>query len=185
MSLSNSSLAKSMAIKQINNNYPGLMMECQEIINDIGINDSDPCHFSKMSWKKMTKNTIRNFFRRQLLEKIKTYKKLDYTQLKEEDFEPKTYMRQLNIHDARIKYRTRVNLVPGLKYHYKNDKKFRDSLWSCPLCEKFGDEYSLDNFSHSLTCSFPSDLREKKDLTEDKQLCEYIRNVIRRREEIS
>ena len=28
--------------------------------------------------------------------------------------------RKLNIHDARIKYRTRVNLVQGLKYHYKN-----------------------------------------------------------------
>ena len=141
--------------------------------------------FQKCHGKKWQKKTVKDFSHRKLLEKIKTYKKLDYSQLREENFEPKTYLRKLNIHDARIKYRTRVNLVPGLKYHYKNDKKFRESLWSCPLCEKFGDEYSLDNFSHSLTCSFLSDLREQKDLTEDKQLCEYMRNVIRRREDIS
>ena len=185
MTMDDQCLAKIMAKKQIENNYPGLMMECHDILDQIGLRHCHPCHFSKMSWKKMTKMTIKEHNRSHLLEKIKTYKKLDYFQLKEEEFEPKSYLRNLNIHDARMKYRTRINLVPGLKFHYKSDKRFRESMWSCPLCEKLGDNYNLDNLSHTLACPFLADLREQRDLEDDRQLCEYVREALRRREDVS
>ena len=60
MSLSNKSLAKIMAKKQILNNYPGLMKECFEILDKLGISHYDPCNFSKMSWKKITKSLSEN-----------------------------------------------------------------------------------------------------------------------------
>ena len=108
-----------------------------------------------------------------------------HKKLKDEQFEPKSYLSQLNIYDGRIKFRTRVQLIPGLKYLYKNDRNFAESMWSCPLCEKFGQEYSLDNYSHSLTCIYLEDLRSNRNLLLDQDLCSYIKDVLKRREELS
>ena len=137
-----------------------------------------------MAWKKIIKTKIKADFRDTLLNKIKTYKKLDYQKLKEETFETKSYLKDLNIHDGRIKYMTRVLLVPGVNYLYKNDKSFKESLWSCVFCEKYGNEYSLENYSHTLNCKYLEDLRSKRNLLVDQHLCNYIKDVMRHREEI-
>ena len=56
------------------------------------------------------------------------YQLLDYDKIKDEHFETKDYLKKMNIWDARLRLRIKLELVPGIKYCYKNDKKFSASL---------------------------------------------------------
>ena len=104
--------------------------------------------------------------------------------MKEELFETKNYTQNMNVTNARIKFRMRVQLVPGIKYSYKNTQKYKDELWSCPVCELTGD-YSLDSLPHTFWCPGLTKLRENRDLNIDEDVVSYMKDVLRLRECIS
>ena len=88
----------------------------------------------------------------------------------------------MNISNARLKFRMRLQIVPGIKSSFKNE--FKDQLWSCPVCELTG-EYHLDSLSHTMWCPGLSKLREDRDLNSDQDAVMYMKDVIRLREYIS
>ena len=183
MNLEDKTLAKCIAKTQETYNFPGLITECKEIMEKLRIKDKNPQNYTKNQWKTMIKEKVQEKGRKELLNKVKNLKKIDYHVLKEEDYTMKEYMKTLNLHDARLRFRIRINLVPGFKYLYKSTPAFRQSLWECPLC-KNQQEYNLDNLSHSLNCPQLADihLNEPED---DQQIVNYFRLVIKRREDLS
>ena len=69
--------------------------------------------------------------------------------MKEENFEQKECIKQLNVSNVRLKFCMRLQIVPGKKPSYKN--KYKNLLWSCPVYELVG-QYSLDSLSHTMWC---------------------------------
>ena len=59
----------------------------------------------------------------------------------------------------------------------KNRKDFAADLWACTGCG------AVDTFLHLKWCPTYAELREGKDLDEDKDLVAYITSVMRLREE--
>ena len=56
MSLSEESLAKVFARKQVENNYPGLMREIYDMLAETCLANSNPNDYNKLQWKKIIKS---------------------------------------------------------------------------------------------------------------------------------
>ena len=66
-----------------------------------------------------------------------------------------------------------------VKRNYPNDPKYRQSLWQCVGCKS-----AIDTQSHVMWCQAYSDLRKNKDFNDDKDLANYIEEVLKIRETI-
>ena len=95
---------------------------------------------------------------------------------KEEKFELKDYIKSLNMHDGRMKFRIRSKMVKNIAFNYSSDPKFSSRLWHCTHCDH------MDSQSHVLACNSYKHLREGKDLNSDKDLVKYFRDVLSLRE---
>ena len=164
-------------------NFSGLSKECKELLDELSLSSINPENVKKSWWKNEVKKAANKRNKEVLLMDIKHYKKLDFYKLKEEEFETKNYIKTLNVSDARLRFRMRVNLVPNFKFCYKSVPAFRQSLWECPMCITKG-TYHLDNLAHAYTCPMLKDLQNRP-LVTDKDFVIYIRDVLRRREEFS
>ena len=65
----------------------------------------------------------------------------------------------------------------GVKFNMKNRKDYAADLWACTGCG------AVDTFLHLKWCPTYAEMREGKDLNEDKDLVAYITSVMRAREE--
>ena len=173
--LPESSLAHEIAVIQTTLSYPGLMLECQEMIEEYNLPDAKP--LSKIQWKKIVKKKILELNQNCLLETVKTkYKKLDYNVLIDEKFEMKEYLKSLNLPDARIKFGIRSKMTKSVQMNFKGDPSFAQNHWKCQHC------FTPDTQEHILRCPCYQHLRTGKDMNSDKVLVDYFRKVIKLRE---
>ena len=129
--------------------------------------------FSKEKWKIFVKDSILKMTRALILEQMKSCKKLDYLNLSLEDFKIKDYFRELNLENARIKFRERSKTMTSCRTHYPSDQDNIKQMSECP--NKCG---NIDSLSHWKSCIFYSQFRESIDMNDDKQLCEFYKSVI-------
>ena len=138
-----------------------------------------PGKISSLSWKRLVKKAILEANRLYLLEQIRSkYEKLDYETLKEEDFMMKDYVKNLNMHEGRMKFYIRSKMVRHVKFNYSSDPVYSSQLWHCTHCDK------MDSQSHILSCESYKYLREGKDIRKDKDLVKYFSDVISLREKL-
>ena len=70
-------------------------------------------------------------------------------------------------------------MTPTVKMNFQSDKKFANKLWSCDSCvDKMGIGVR-DTQQHVMICPAYNHFRQGKDLSRDKELVEYFRNVIK------
>ena len=62
-----------------------------------------------------------------------------------------------------------------VKMNYKNDKEYARQLWKCGKCGM------MDSQSHLLFCSSYSNIRQDKDLSNNKDLCKYLHEILQSR----
>ena len=79
---------------------------------------------SERLFKTLLEEDDKTSYQEYILQETKTYKKLNYINLKKEKFGTKEYIKQMNVSDARLNFRMRVQSVPGIKYSFKN--KYKD-----------------------------------------------------------
>ena len=84
----------------------------------------------------------------------------------------------MNIHDARIKFKIRTEMI-DTKFNYKNDPIHRAKLWQCDSCQS-----SIETQDHILWCPSYSELREGKNINDDKDLIEYLKKVMKIRDNL-
>ena len=72
--LPDNSLAFQVLQMQKENSWPGLFKECKELLEELDI-DVEPSMVTKSEWKKLIKTKIHDKNKRDLLEKVKGYKK--------------------------------------------------------------------------------------------------------------
>ena len=102
ISQSDDSLAHQILYEQWNNNWPGLVQECNQFIEQLNILDPFEINLSKNEWKKIVKEAISKANSDELKDEITNkYKKLKKSELQGEDFGRKEYIKNLKLHQAR------------------------------------------------------------------------------------
>ena len=98
ISLPEDCLAKQFYVQQKSNNFPGLVQECQLIINKYSLMDITESQElpTKITWKKMVQSKVNNFFEAELKSEIKEkYSKLKIMTQKMKNLEPKATCKNL------------------------------------------------------------------------------------------
>ena len=177
LSLEHDAVASRVAMVADRAGYPGLLKEYKSLCTEFNL--PIPSKMSKQSWKNMVKTAIYEANKNNLLTLIKSkYQKLDYDILKNEKYEMKDYVKNLYLHEGRMKFQIRSKMVKTVAFNFSSDPKFSSQLWQCSHCDK------MDSQSHILICDSYKPMREGKDLNCDKDLVAYFKDVISLREKL-
>ena len=132
-----------------------------------------------MRWKKIVKNKMIEENEKELKENMKKFKKLKKSVLIEESSGMKDYIKKLSVKEARTIFKHRCYMTRYIKMNYKGNPLYEKQLWKCNKCQK------IDSEEHILWCDGYKELREGKNLDNDKDLCKYLQKIqkIREREE--
>ena len=173
------SLARQVYQQQEKCNFPGLVTECKELFKKYDLPDitAEETVESKLTWKNIVKRTIKEYCEAELKKEInEKYSKLEEINTEEENFEAKPYLQELNLVQARTKFKLRSRMLE-VKNNYKGEHK-KTNL----LCE--GCKVSIETQDHVLYCPYYSDLRQGIDLSCDKDLVNYYREVMNIRDKL-
>ena len=116
-------------LQEEDRNLVSILQECQGHLDRIGLNVRE---LSKGIFKKKVKKYIKNLTKSQLLEEIRSYKKLNYEELSNEPFERKSYFSSLSLPKARMRFRVASSFVQTV--HGNFSRKYRNKTLSCPGC---------------------------------------------------
>ena len=111
---------------------------------------------------------------------MKKYSKLRDGPMPNEDFAIKDYIKSMTVEDARTNFSVRSHMFPA-KFNYRSDPKNSEELWRCGSCLSG----HIESQSHILHCEAYSELREGKSLSNDKDLVNYMKNVLIIREKLN
>ena len=114
----------------------GLVEEANEEMMKLGLTIKTMEESSTKEWSKEISNLIERKNKEEILRKLKSYKKIEYDEVSEEDFGIKDYMNNLTYEDSLFAFRIRGKVVKGIRTHFKNEEEYADELWSCwePEC---------------------------------------------------
>ena len=120
------SLAYQIANVQHTLGYPGLVGECNILLELYGITVR-PEELSKVHWRKLCKKMILNKNKIDILEKAKKYKKISYDEMKKESFEVKSYLKDLSLSDAKLKFAIRTKMVRTIQANFKGEQQYKSN----------------------------------------------------------
>ena len=171
--LPETSLAKEVYNLQTQLNLPGLVSECQEFLRDHELVDIQK--FNKYQWKRKIKQIVLDKNKDDLIEMSRKYKKINFDS--ETDLNTRHhFMHELNVDDARMLFKIRSNMVPSIQMNFPNDKTFTSNMWLCVGCK-----VCLDTQTHVTLCKSYESTRTGLDLSQDRDLVEYFRNIVKLR----
>ena len=176
--LSENSIANKIYRTQKKLSLPGLVQECNNFLAQLQIYDN-PSELSPWQWKKMIKKKVHDKNRLDLLNKIKTYKKLDYNELSYEVYEVKSYLKNMSIAKSRTNMSIRSKMCRTVQTNFSNDKAYAANLWTCVHCP------AVDSMDHLRWCQGYSHLRDGLDLDTDMDMVTYVQAIIKMREEMN
>ena len=160
-----SSLAGRIYREQLDQGWPGLAKEVEEICSTIKIQNVNEVEVPKSEIKDAISKHHAEEARDQMGKKLKDIKN-------EEIGKPKEYMRTKCISDCRLKFRIRTNMVE-LKANMKGS--YRDGDYSCLGC---GNKSTVEDQSHVIRCPAYSEIREGLDFEKNEDLVKYFRKVM-------
>ena len=184
------SLAAEIFSLQVEHSLPGLATQIEEHIHKLGIS---PMNSSKRFRKKKVANYINTINREQLLGKIRKYKKLDYDQFCQEEFERKEFFYVHKLEDVRALIRISSRMVETVRSDFPN--KYRKRSLVCPSCRpevnistnRQTDETRngpLDTLEHiKWNCAAFKELRSQYDVNDDCELIKFFKCVVEQRKE--
>ena len=95
--------------------------------------------------------------------------------LKDEDCKLKKYMNLKSLKEVRDTFRMRTHIVEGFKGNFKN--MFKHQSLNCEGCGM-----EVDTQAHAMECLAYADLRDGKDMNSDRDLVNFFRKVMERRD---
>ena len=111
--------------------------------------------------------------------KIDKLDKLKNSEMSQEDFQTKDYLKNTKMEEARTNFKMRTEML-NFKFNYKSNPINSTNLWMCDSCQT-----SIETQSHILWCPSYSELREGKDISKDSDVIEYFQKVLKIREKLS
>ena len=126
----------------------------------------------------MVKEALTNEIENDLLTSTDKLKKIKDGPMKKEFFEKQPYIKDMTLNDARLNFKIRTHML-DVKFNYKNDPKFSSELWRCDSCQT-----CIESQDHVLWCPAYRELREDKNISNDKDLIEYMKKVLQIRDKL-
>ena len=163
-----------------NQNIYGFYNECQLFFAKLNVIPELAMQLNKNQWKSLIRNRIVEQTRKDILKRSKPYKKINYFEMKEEEFKIKDYFKSMNLEEARMMFSLRMKTTKNIKSHFPSDKKYSAKLWKCsPDCEK------IDTIEHiAFDCPKYEHLKHNKDIrNSDLDLVHFFKEVIKLRED--
>ena len=167
--LPDGSLAKEILETQIRLNLPGLHQECAELLTNLPV--SDIKSLSKAQWRRLVKIEILKLNANELISLSSSYKKIHYSN--EKEFGLKSYISELDVSAARMRFKISTNMVPTIQMNFQSDPIFSANLWTCSGCSIL-----RDTQDHVLICPAYSDIRTGLNLENDPDLVKYFQQII-------
>ena len=183
--LGKDTLAREVIDIQMELNLPGLYKECKEFLVKVGV--TDLTKFTSLQWKKLVKTEVYKLNRNDVLNQMrKPYNKIKYEEHINSEMELQPYLKTMNISEARMKFRLKTKMTPTIRMNFASDPEYTSKLWSCQGCTEDKAAYDKvegqrDTQAHVMVCPGYADLREDKDLHNDKDLVKYFQLVIKQR----
>ena len=179
--LPNTSLAYEVLSCQAANDLPGIIHECKNFLDKFNLNDLTL--YSKSQFKRIVNSNINVLNRQKLIQQVKSkqYKKIDIAKFESDRFEVKPYILNLNVTDARLKFKINSYMVPTIKMNFQSDFGFSNKLWACDDCLENKGIGNRDSQNHVINCSAYKDFRQNKNLDCDRDLIDYYKLVLKRR----
>ena len=135
---------------------------------------------NKYQWKQRTKAAIKKENRNHLLEEMKKYTKIKYSDFQNEDCYMKEYFKIYFLRDARTKFAMDCKMLVSVKSHFSSDKEFSDELWECEAgCGK------IDSVRHITLCPGYEDLRTNRGMNDSLDQVHYFQDVLELRMGVS
>ena len=176
----------------------GLYKELEDHLTSLDFNNIQSV--SKSKFRKSVRKYIFDKNKSELLNKVKGYKKLNFSELSQETFERKSYFFNLSLENARMRFRAASKLVPTILMNFPSKYRRVGRSLTCPTCStprpstsparnESGEENKsfnpLHSQSHILTdCAAVSDLRDECDPEDDESLAVFFRKVVARHMEM-
>ena len=185
MNLDDSSLAKKFAVIQDKNNFPGLIHECKLLMKKYDLNDHNVNEYSKLAWKKQVKNAIVAKFKEKLLSDMKHYKKINHEAKANEEFGLKSYLKDMNLKNARMKFAMETEMVEKIKFNFMNNPQYEKQNWSCDYCLNVKGVYKPDSMNHITECESYAYLRQDLNLDQEYDAVIYFTKVVDLRNDLT
>ena len=141
-------------------------------MRELDISVGELSSLSKFQFKTRVKEAIRERNAFQLLEQIKTYKKIDYLALKDENFETKQYFFDMPLEKARMKFALDTKMLKGVKMNFSSEPMYEDNLWQCNFCLR------VESTRHIKNCPYFEEQRMNKNLNNDNDIIAYFQEVM-------
>ena len=152
---------------------PGLAKECEEFL--IRFRISNVSSYSKQQWKIFVKRQVWQMNKEEILQNMRTYKKIDYKHFETRSLEPQPYLKSMSTANARLRFKIWARMTPTVRMNFRNNREYRCKGWACPDCQ------APDTQEHVLACNAYSSMREEKNIEDDSDLVEYFNLVIAHR----
>ena len=178
-SLDHNSLAFRVYKKEKNYSIDGLVTEVKEVLASFNISLNEMEETPSDKFKQIIRNKVEEKNSSDLLEMLKTYKKVDYNTISKEKFEIQPYMRNLSYEDSVFFFKKRARVCKTIRTHFKANKEFAEDLYSCWECSS---EW-LDTSIHVEECPYYQDLKESLDMRKTEDVVMFFRQVIQRWED--
>ena len=182
--LPETSLAAEILKVQRDLGLPGIAHDCREFLCKFGLRDLS--RYLKSQFKRIVKSKICELNRNKIIEhtKSKNYKKVDIEKLVKDDFSLKKYFLNLNVSDARLRFKIASFMTPSVKMNFPSDNVFAKQLWACEGCTGDSDVGIRDTQHHILNCRAYVDFRKGKNFSSDTDLVDYFKLVLKKRSEV-
>ena len=119
-----------------------------------------------------------------ILHKSKDIKKLSFKHHENDDFKLKPYFSNLNASEARLRFKINSCMTPTIRMNFPSDLEYAYAMWACQGCQSEENVWGCrDTQQHVLRCPGYEGFRQSKDLAINKDIVEYIRLVIKHRQD--
>ena len=149
-----SSLGKMVFEEQTRLQLPGLSQEIKTMLAQLNIREGLLRFSSKKEFKRLVEEKIKIKNSQEIAELCRDYKKIDYFQLKHENFEVKSYFKDLTVKESRVLFSIHSNTISCAKMNRMSDPQFLRELYKCSECPL------MSSTSHFLFCEGFSKIRQ-------------------------
>ena len=165
-------LSKQICTEQINNKWPGLASDAEQIAELLNVDGLFDEGISRNYFKTIVKKACVEASDNKLREDIQKFKKLSC--LRDEVKKGNQYFFNETLQNARTLFRFRSEMFEA-KINFTNKKEYKreKNLYLCDSCES-----QTDVNTHVLFCPSYADLREGRDLHNDTDLANYLQRVL-------
>ena len=116
---------------------------------------------------------------------MKPLKKIDYRDYSNGKHQVQSYLKDLQIYQARLKFKINSKMTPTVQMNFQSDQNFANQLWTCSGCSSVTADGQLagsrDTQSHIIICKGYQEMRQDLDFNKDKDLVKYFDMVIKER----